>query len=193
MVCFVDDDIVCEGYSVTEEVFLLKPAAEEEVTDIDGGTTTTTTTTTAPGEDTHTPTGALGAPSAPTTARGLVLDLHANPDAKGSRFENPLWWRYLPSLKPLGMSALLTYKAGSVPSTVIGSDAISTYPYPYPYASSQEGHAHAQAHAHTHTHTHTDTSAMEQQLVHHIRRAIPLEAMRELAEEFGFEEGDVQG
>ena len=190
MVCFVDDDIVCEGYSVTEEVFLLKPAAEEEVTDIDGGgtttitnTTTTTTTTTAPGEDAHTPTGAL-AISAPT-ARGMVLDLHANPDAKGSRFENPLWWRYLPSLKPLGMSALLTYKAGSVPTTVVGSDAISTYPY----AHSQEGHAQA----HAHTHTPIGISAMEQQLVHHIRRAIPLEAMRELAEEIGFEEGDVQG
>ena len=179
MVCFVDDDIVCEGYSVTEEVFLLKPAAEDEVIDIDGGTTTTTTTT-APGEDAHTPTGGALTKSAPT-ARGMVLDLHANPDAKGSRFENPLWWRYLPSLKPLGMSALLTYKAGSVPTTVVGSDAISTYPY----ANSQEAHAH--------THTHTGTSAMEQQLVHHIRRAIPLEAMRELAEEIGFEEDDVQG
>ena len=28
MVCFVDDDIVCEGYSVVEEVFLLKPSIE---------------------------------------------------------------------------------------------------------------------------------------------------------------------
>jgi hypothetical protein len=23
MVCFVDDDVICEGYSVTEEIFLL--------------------------------------------------------------------------------------------------------------------------------------------------------------------------
>lgn len=29
MVCFVDDDIVCEGYSVSEEVYLLNPVDQQ--------------------------------------------------------------------------------------------------------------------------------------------------------------------
>lgn len=31
MVCFVDDDIICEGYSVTEEIFLLNNRDSLEV------------------------------------------------------------------------------------------------------------------------------------------------------------------
>eukprot|EP01041_Mallomonas_annulata_P005453 gene5453-10960_t len=74
MMCFLDDDLICESFSVTEEILLLNsPLAEG-----DGG-------------------------------RGTVLDLHANPQATGSRFENPRWWTRLSSLKPLGLSAMLTY------------------------------------------------------------------------------------
>ena len=29
--------------------------------------------------------------------------------AQGSRFENPLWWKFLSSLKPIGLNAILTY------------------------------------------------------------------------------------
>ena len=46
-----------------------------------------------------------------TSAKGVVLDLHANPEASGSRFEDPMWWKYLPSLKPIGLNALLTYES----------------------------------------------------------------------------------
>ncbi len=72
MVCFVDDDIICEDFSVTEEIFLLQSTGNSEV-------------------------------------KTKVLDLHANPDAKGSRFENPQWFTHLPSLKPIGLNAVLTY------------------------------------------------------------------------------------
>ena len=72
MVCFIDDDIICEDFSVTEEIFLLQSSGDSEV-------------------------------------KTKVLDLHANPEAKGSRFENPQWFTYLPSLKPIGLNAVLTY------------------------------------------------------------------------------------
>ena len=72
MVCFIDDDIICENFSVTEEIFLLQSSETTEV-------------------------------------KTKVLDLHANPEAKGSRFENPQWFTYLPSLKPIGLNAVLTY------------------------------------------------------------------------------------
>ena len=73
MVCFIDDDIICENFSVTEEIFLLQTSSET------------------------------------TEVKTKVLDLHANPEAKGSRFENPQWFTYLPSLKPIGLNAMLTY------------------------------------------------------------------------------------
>lgn len=73
-VCFIDDDVICEGFSVTEEIFLLN-----SVDTVKG----------------------LG-------ARSTMLDLHANAQAEGNRFEDPNWVKYLPSLKPMGLSALLT-------------------------------------------------------------------------------------
>ena len=126
MVCFVDDDIICEGYSVAEEIFLLMNHDNEEERGGDG-------------------------------AKGTVLDLHANPEATGSRFEDPLWWKYLPSLKPLGLAALTTHS----PIAPSISETIST-----------------------------DHKKIEVALVNHIRRTMPLEALRELAEEIGFGETD---
>ena len=53
------------------------------------------------------PRGAIGPGSGGSRLRGMVLDLHANPEAKGSRFENPLWWKHMSSLKPIGRCCFL--------------------------------------------------------------------------------------
>jgi hypothetical protein len=110
MVCFVDDDIISENYSVTEEIFLLTEnldsthdsAADLSKRPAPGGT--------GGGEKTsyHHTSLARGV-SGSSYTKSTVLDLHANPEATGSRFENPLWWKFLPCLKPLGLNALLTY------------------------------------------------------------------------------------
>ena len=104
MVCFVDDDIICEGFSVTEEIFLLMDDHQQARDGISSGNGNSASIQPIgkPG---------VGAEAHPKSAqaKGIVLDLHANPEATGSRFENPQWWRYLPSLKPLGLNAMLTY------------------------------------------------------------------------------------
>jgi len=130
MVCFIDDDIICESYSVAEEIFLLKSNdtinSESDV-----------------------------------NVKGTVLDLHANPNASGSRFENPLWWKYLSSLKPMGLAALLTYSPSKPQRRQrrleVGEDVASQ-----------------------------PSASLETSLVKHVRNTIPLEALRELAEEIGF-------
>jgi hypothetical protein len=129
MVCFIDDDIICESYSVAEEIFLLK--SNDTINN-----------------------------ESDVNVKGTVLDLHANPNASGSRFENPLWWKYLSSLKPMGLAALLTYspsKPQRRQRRLVGEDAVSQ-----------------------------SSTSLETSLVKHVRNTIPLEALRELAEEIGF-------
>jgi hypothetical protein len=93
MVCFVDDDIVCEGYSVSEEVYLLNHTEK---------------TSTNPEASSS-----LSSPLLliffPQKASGIMLDLHASPQLTGTRFENPDWRKHLPSLKPIGLASMLTY------------------------------------------------------------------------------------
>ena len=141
MVCFIDDDIICESYSVAEEIFLLKSNDTNSIHESEAN------------------------------VKGTVLDLHANPNASGSRFENPLWWKYLPSLKPMGLSALLTY-APTKPRRQrrLGSSA-SLLSSPAPSSAI--------------------ASSLETSLVKHVRNTIPLEALRELAEEIGFIQADI--
>lgn len=82
MVCFIDDDIICEPFSITEEIFFFD---ENQTKDV--GTV-------------------------PEVAKHYtVLDLHAVPHTTGSRFENPLWWQYLSVLKPIGLASSLTYSS----------------------------------------------------------------------------------
>ncbi len=114
MVCFVDDDIICENYSVTEEIFLLVDHKNHDHDRGGGGGGGGGLRRGAHGQrsaaaDQHSHSQAHSQPAFIRT--GLVLDLHGSPEATGSRFENPEWWRYLPSLKPLGLNALLTYSA----------------------------------------------------------------------------------
>jgi len=123
MVCFVDDDVICEGYSVTEEIFLLMEDNQSNQRGKGGNNKNEssprlpvphglTSSTDSAEQDKS----AMKAKQA--NVKGVVLDLHANPEATGSRFENPQWWRYLPSLKPLGLNAMLTYSYGAAAATL---------------------------------------------------------------------------
>ena len=110
MCCFIDDDIICDGYSVTEEIFLLKGEGGKD--DLAGGRSDTRVNNhRGLGKDFRGQKPSVATPSAllSSAAKSIVLDLHGNPDARGSRFENPLWWKFLASLKPIGLNAMLTF------------------------------------------------------------------------------------
>ncbi len=248
MVCFVDDDVICEGYSVTEEIFLLMDnpqlgdtaqssqkhksnfASQQQQR---GGGAAGNIINRNRGESTdeaETVGGATYMPAAAGLAsdnkqvtssvavKGIVLDLHANPEATGSRFENPQWWRYLPSLKPLGLNAMLTYNYtaaetfsqqesaqrqasnGDGNQTVSGAHhhRLNSSHLPYPSTvqrSAQEGANTGSdqnplllSQAAQFQNQHQQT---ERSLVRHIRHLLPPESLRELAEEIGFEQSDL--
>lgn len=164
MVCFVDDDIICEGYSVTEEIFLQTGNNQKENNEK---------------ED----------------AKGIVLDLHANPEATGSRFENPMWWKYLPSLKPVGLAALLTY--APTPPPIIQAAKISNKINNENDNSNQSLRDKIYKKNNQKNNDKVNlnkrkANKIEVELISHIRKTIPLEALRELAEEIGFDVDDVE-
>ena len=193
MICFIDDDVICEPYSVTEEVFLLDaPSADH--TDVPRHS--------SPGQD----------GTKHHANKGVVLDLHANPDATGSRFEDPSWWRKLSSLKPIGLNALLTHAPTPPPTSsarsgdfVIEQVGVTSMPLGanFPLGSSQGTLNTDNGAKHTKNRHRASPyfeeakekvrvkSPMQESLVRHIRKAIPLESLRELAEEIGFVDDDV--
>ena len=140
-VAFVDDDVICEGYSIVEELFLLK--------NLDA-----------------------------TDNKGMVLDLHANAMASGSRFENPSWWKHLPSLKPIGLNSLLTY----APSPLIE-----------PHSNPSKRNDSSSFISKRSRNNKVPISVMESKLISHVRRPTEFESLRELAEEIGFCGDDVTG
>ncbi|RYH23223.1 hypothetical protein EON65_18100 [archaeon] len=160
MVCFVDDDVICENYSVTEEIFLLTEKHDDLELD----------------NDSEHPVESKGVKG--PRIKGTVLDLHANPEATGSRFENPLWWKFLPSLKPLGIDALLTYK-----HTIDKNVAPSLMPPTQSYLSSRSKNK---------SQRESKRTIIERSLVRHIQHTLPLEALRELSEEIGFTDEDLR-
>jgi hypothetical protein len=162
MVCFVDDDIICEGYSVTEEIFLLTGNNEKD-----------------------------------DAIKGTVLDLHANPEATGSRFENPMWWKYLPSLKPVGLAALLTYSPTPPPAIQAAKTSNKTINENNNAKSNNESQRDKIIKKNNQKNNKANlnkrkANTIEVELISHIRKSIPLEALRELAEEIGFAEDDVK-
>lgn len=223
MVCFVDDDVICEGFSVTEEIFLLMDDPQHSSADTQKHTAGAASANqrnerTGSVDDTSGAV-AFGTAKGPQvaggtgTAKGMVLDLHANPEATGSRFENPQWWRYLPSLKPLGLNAMLTYSYGTHASNeeatagklraqgvlspnadmVAGESthrkrALSALPYPQ---SVQSPSVASPGVADVNHSLHLTQQQSERSLVRHIRHLLPLESLRELAEEIGFEQADL--
>lgn len=168
MVCFIDDDVICEGFSVSEEIFLLKNTEQRDAT---------------------------GFNSALSESHGVILDLHSNPEAHGSRFENPNWWKYLPSLKPIGLNAMLTYAPMPVLTTSsMGSGTLTAENLkeqellrdPTNSSRIKKNHGH-----HKKSHN-MSRHLVEKSLVTQVRKSIPLESLRELAEEIGFASEDVQ-
>eukprot|EP01031_Cornospumella_fuschlensis_P037050 gene37050-44964_t len=160
MVCFVDDDAICENYSVTEEIFLLTDKHDDQEQDTDA--------------DHPVESKGIKGPR----IKGTVLDLHANPEATGSRFENPMWWKFLPSLKPLGMDALLTYKH------TMDKNAAPTFMAPTQAFLSTKSKSKSQRES--------KRTIIERSLVRHIQHTLPLEALRELSEEIGFSDEDLR-
>ena len=54
---------------------------------------------------------------------GIYLHhLYLCPQAFGSRFEDPLWWKYLSWLKPMGLNAMLTCGGSNQLSLVTTDD-----------------------------------------------------------------------
>lgn len=213
MVCFVDDDIVCESFSVTEEIYLMMDNNQDGSANSEVQGSAAIQSTTENKEDNFR--GFRPETDDNFTARkGKVLDLHANPNKTGSRFEHPLWWRYLPNLKPIGLDALFTYMfTSSTYGDSINNDLRQ------PEAKSSQGHIRSAAGvANVHTTSaerrnisqlQTQTSSnysilaedpkaelnagdIQRSLVRHIRRIIPLESLRELSEEIGFTESDLK-
>ena len=164
-----------------------------------------------------------------------MLDLHANPQATGTRFEDPSWYLRLPSLKPIGLNAMLTYistepvskfgglaaksddnnildevcgtsNSGSVRATdrkefrrELSSrpsfeDLIAAKGTSIRSTRSRSGDRDSISKAAIVASMETNRrngKALEASLVDHVRRAIPIEALRELAEEIGFVEEDI--
>jgi hypothetical protein len=136
-------------------------------------------------------------------SKGVVLDLHANPRASGSRFENPLWWRYLPSLKPLGLNAMITHQSVSTgpaaastgvswpvhspahphysffASNEAGDGSIgSSSAYPVSIWNRRMSKKESKAEFKFHGGHHSRTAiAMQQALIRHIRESSPLESL----------------
>ena len=121
MVCFIDDDVICESYSVTEEIFLLKhtdtlhthatspsprpsqpasslPGSPRVGNDTVAGYTTSAEQGVSGGGSGGVGSGGGGdgsltqAPIDPGSLNhGVILDLHPNAELTGSRFEDPNW------------------------------------------------------------------------------------------------------
>jgi hypothetical protein len=215
MVCFVDDDLVCESFSMSEEIYLLRNQGHDN----------SAHATTVP------PTmSALDRNSSNNHNHGVVLDLHANSEASGSRFENPKWFLQLPSLKPIGLGAMVAYKNSVSLPLSIEKSTFSTSPQSVKGSTTDKVQGFKQ-HAHTYAHPpskktdypsmpsftspqadradsdqgvrkknldsvfHISTaqrSAIEKKLIKHSKSQDPLECLRELSEEIGFEESDVE-
>ena len=184
MICFIDDDVICEDFSVTEEIFLLQSTGNSEV-------------------------------------KTKVLDLHANPEATGSRFENPQWFTYLPSLKPIGLNAVLTYSPFPPRKKMIdygrderifefeGKNFTVNEKFDMPSSLSLVADQSKSSSVGTHGTTawtslkdygtmnksksRSRKNQVEVALVDHVRKCMPLKTLKELAEEIGFVEEDYMG
>ena len=254
MVCFIDDDLVCESYSLSEEIYLLRNHEQ----DSHPATRTTASSSSVCIPSTVPPMLNPERSTSNTNNLGVVLDLHANSEASGSRFENPKWFLHLPSLKPIGMNAMLAYKnsvslrtkqlttsnVSLLPSTTTTfksgkhssgtSSSINNSTVPMKPSSKEEDHI--KHHAYTYAHppskksdypslpsfiapvatrsesendsgrsscnvsvvdppfhiTTSQRNAIEKTLIKHSKSQFPLECLRELSEEIGFEESDVE-
>ena len=225
MVCFIDDDLVCESFSMTEEVYLLRNQIQDNARHNVGSVDASSPVT-------------IERKLSNIDSQGVVLDLHANTEASGSRFESPKWFLNLPSLKPLGMNAMLAYMRSSTlsrltPSNLsvlheanatlkarkksnvedVSSEASRRYPYTYAHPPSNKdkypsipsftspavdradsdsliGKEPNSGNATYHIPI-SQRAIIEKTLIKHTKQQDPLECLRELSEEIGFEEIDV--
>jgi hypothetical protein len=144
--------------------------------------------------------------------RGRILDLHANPQASGTRFENPEWFRFLSVLKPLGLNAMLTYKpmhtirgringptTGQCAVTATTTRATTTSLSAAAAAEAREGCSAAPVKVPVLGTPRTKIQDREYRerlyadLVSHVCGVAPLECLRNLGAEIGFTPQDVEG
>lgn len=156
-VCFIDDDVVCENNSVTEEILMM--GENNENSDI------LATRLEDSARFDHNK--KVSTPSRHSNC--VVLDLHSGTGESGPRFENPLWWRYLPSLKPLGLACLMNQAASS---SDLQDDSCN------PLISPKKSFVQ------------DSCLSVKQSLVQHVRKATPLGFLKNLAEEIGFQASD---
>ena len=237
MVCFVDEDVICEGYSVSEEIFLLNNNTQQAKSNKRFPDTAVNTTDSASSKtrtklksidfsseeftvhDDREETAATTTAITTSQSNGLILDLHANPEAHGSRFENPQWWQYLPNLKPIGLNAMLTYSPLGIKSeqqnllaeqnqaTALTNQRNANINTPTQTVSEDSEqpsdllkqpntihersiHKSSRRIAKMSNKRLNNTSYIEKSLVSHVRESIPLESLRELAEEIGLKNND---
>lgn len=212
MVCFIDDEAITESYSVTEEIFLLTDNLEENSTDINN-TTSSSLVPSQPKLSLINSDGSLLKESKglneniskdgdflkndeeirkrnKKTTKVTVLDLHSDTHSKGSRFENPDWWRYLSHLKPIGLNAMLTYK-GTIDRFDYARErenkdsSMSSITSINPHLSTSRNTSNSYSSLVT-----SELLTSQKHLVHHIYKTLPLESLRELSEEIGFTDED---
>lgn len=164
MVCFIDDDIICENNACCEEVLLMG----EENDEIPG------LSTPKYGVAKRTTEGLAKSirDNNANHAKCLVMDLHSGTVENGKRFENPLWWQQLPSLKPLGLACLMNHAGSTELGTSPPSDS---YQRLADLPSSK---------------TIDNAGQIKHSLVQYVRRNLPMPFLKDLAEEVGFQESD---
>lgn len=121
MVCFIDDDLVCDSSAVCEEILLMSdnptdPSADSLRETKSGVNERNTMQDSADVSSKEGPNLQQPQPTRnlEVSAKSIVLDLYTQKGGQQNeqqqqqnRFENPLWFNYLLALKPLGLAALL--------------------------------------------------------------------------------------
>ena len=115
---------------------------------------------------------------------------------------DPQWWKYLPNLKPIGLNAMLTYSPlegkssssaasaqlnTSIPMNTKQSQSTVSTNIPSIQTLNQLKQSSKQSKK-LNKRNNVNDSYIEKSLVNHIRESIPLESLRELAEEIGLTE-----
>jgi hypothetical protein len=183
MVCFVDDDVVCEAVSATEEVFLLKSETENDASAATGSVRERSSEIELAG------------------GKGVTIDLTSSTTA-GSRFETSNWWKYLPNLKPIGLNSMLTYMP--MPPFATGQDFVSfststrdlrdrkrpSLETTDNAPGNSSGSGTGSFRKLSSTAAGSSQADMFVSLVSHVRKMIPLESLRQLSQDIGFTDED---
>lgn len=206
-VSFIDDDIVTEGSSITEEVYLLSHKTESEFSS-SGALKKGRKRHQNSNSGRH---GRVRFTTDVSRREAVVLDLHANRDRNRSdhlkadvsvnatRFESANWWFYLACLKPIGLNAMCTFdsylnrKPGEIRRT-------RTKSWSEPHQENHNGNIRVLPSTASSPSVIASSSlsdsvnnlrVMDAALVAHIRNTLPNNTLKDLAQEIGFLDKDM--